>query len=233
MKNLFFPLLIIVILVFSSCKKNGPIITKDYTFSTFKRVSLQSDVDANISYGATQSVRLTGSDNLLDKIEMYVDNETLIIKIKFGTIITNNNIVANITIPTVDFLEIKGSADLWVDDFANLEDVQMKISGSGNIKTGVLSLNKTLIATISGSGEIVTQGQAAAANVKISGSGDCNAERLMATTSDIRISGSGNVKVNVATDLNVNISGSGDVHYKGQPSINVNISGSGQLVNAN
>lgn len=233
MKNLLACLAILTSLVFTSCEKNGPITTQTRTFDSFTGVSVQSAIDVNIEYGTTQSVVLKAPDNLLDKMDLYVDNGTLIIKMKVG-IYNTNELVVDVVIPTIDFAEVTGSGDMWVGDFANLNDVWMKVTGSGNIKTGSLGMTeKTLTMDITGSGDIKVNGEAKAANVKVTGSGDCDAYGMLVASSDTKVTGSGNVKLNVTNDLNVTISGSGDVYYKGNPTVNVSITGSGDLVHTN
>ncbi|BDS09868.1 head GIN domain-containing protein [Aureispira anguillae] len=233
MKKILSLFLFLTVFAFTSCEQNGPIATQTYDLNAFTGVSAQSAIDVNIIQGNTQSVKLTGADNLLDKVDIYVENSTLIIKMKFG-FYQNNNIVADITIPSIDFVEISGSGNVWLDDFAFTDDLTMKITGSGNIKTGVLDLsNQTLTCEVTGSGNITTQGQANVTNLKISGSGDYEAHDMIAGYGHTKITGSGNAKVNITTDLHVTISGSGNIYYKGQPTIEVNITGSGEVINDN
>lgn len=218
---------------FSSCDKTSATITKDYSLSTIDKVSVQCACDANIHYGTSQEVVLTGSEHILENVDVYVDGTTLIIKMKPG-VYPNVDIVADVTIPTVKFVEVAGSGNIWVDAFSNLSDLTLSISGSGNIGTGYLDLGQDkLTAEISGSGTIEVDGLAESSYVEIAGSGDYEGFGLSTMYTTVDISGSGNVEVNASNDLDIDIAGSGSVSYKGQPSLNTTISGSGDVTNAN
>ncbi|MCP4442751.1 MAG: DUF2807 domain-containing protein [Aureispira sp.] len=236
MKNLFFLVLATALITFSSCKKeenSGPTITETKDLDAFTGVSTQSCIDANIYYGDQQSVTLTGPEDLLKKVNIYVENGRLIMKMKNGTYLHNQNIVADITIPRIDYVKVTGSGDVWIDQFSNLIDLELTITGSGDIKTGILTLSNDVDSKITGSGQIEIQGSADRTYIEITGSGDYKAFGLKANTCSAEITGSGNVEAYVNSDLDVNISGSGDVDYKGEPTIEVNISGSGEVSNKN
>lgn len=218
---------------FSSCDKTSTTITENYSFSTIDKVSVQCACDANIHYGTNQEVTLTGSEHILENVDIYVDGTTLIIKMK-PEIGPNVDVVAEITIPMVEFVEATGSGNLWIDAFSNLNDLTLNISGSGNIRTGSLDLGQDkLTAEISGSGTIEVDGVAESSYIEVAGSGDYEGFDLSVDYSNIDISGSGNVEVSVNNDLDVDITGTGSVRYKGQPNLNKTISGSGNVMNAN
>lgn len=221
-------------LYFSSCDKTSATIDKTYSVSTIEKVSVQCACDANIYYGATQEdVEVSGSEHLLEKLEVVVDGTTLILRMKPG-IYNNMDIVANITIPMIRFIEVNGSGNVWVDDFSSLDDLVVNVSGSGNIRTQDLGLGQNKLTTdISGSGNVEVNGVAGSSYTKISGSGSYEAFGLSISSGNVNISGSGNAELTVSNDLTVDVSGSGSVHYKGQPVINTNISGSGSVVDAN
>lgn len=233
MKNLILLILCFTTMVFTSCKKNGNTITQTYNLPSFRAVSIQCSADLNVRYDSVQTVKMTGADNLLENLDMYVDNGTLIIKMKFG-FYNENNIVGEVTIPTIDFAEVTGSGNIFIDNFTGLSNLELKVTGSGNISTNTLDLTgNTLTSKITGSGNIEVKGQADVENVTITGSGDYKSYNFLAGYSFTEITGSGNAEINISNDLHVKISGSGDVYYKGNPTMNVNVSGSGRVVNKN
>jgi hypothetical protein len=226
-------ILFLLTFCFSSCDKSGTTITKDYDFSTITKVSVQSACDANISYGTTQKVEATGSEPVLDNLDMYVDGTTLIIKLKAG-IFLDVDAVIDITIADLVFVEVKGSGDIFINDFSGLGDLTLDVSGSGNIGTGNLDLGQNKLTTyISGSGDVDVNGTAESTYTKVSGSGNYEAFGLAVNSANVDVSGSGDAEVNVNHDLEINISGSGDVSYKGQASLNTEVTGSGEVININ
>jgi hypothetical protein len=122
----------------------------------------------------------------------------------------NVDVVAEITIPTVEFVEVAGSGNIWIDAFSNLSDLTLNISGSGNIRTGYLDMGQDKLTTkILGSGTIEVAGIAESSYVKIAGSGDYEGFGLSTMYTTVDISGSGNVEVSASNDLDVDIAGLG------------------------
>lgn len=236
MKNLLFLVLSAsLVLTFLSCKKdnNGPMTTQTEDLKPFTGVATHSFIDVNIYYGTEQTVELTGPENLLEKVILSVEKGRLNIKMKNGTYTSNKNIVADITIPMLDFVAITGSGDVWIDKFEGLNNLELNITGSGDIESSTLAIQEQLDVEITGSGEITLQGSASSSTIEIRGSGDYQAYGMATNTCEVEIRGSGNVETQVDQTLKVSISGSGDVHYKGSPSVNVDISGSGNVVDKN
>jgi hypothetical protein len=226
-------LAIVAIWMFSmmACQKNGETISRNYTLTPFYRVAVQSDINVNINYSAVQTVKVTGADNLLSNLDMYVLNGTLVVKMKVG--FYDNNLTADITIPTFDYIEVSNDADVKLGAFAGLTDLQLKVMGSGTIKSEALVVSNKIDSYIGGSGTIELQGIAHKGDIAIGASGIYKSYGLLTSLCYTNIEGSGYAEVNVTDELNVHISGGGTVYYKGNPTIQTTITGSGTVVNAN
>lgn len=133
-----------------------------------------------------------------------------------------------ITAPEFKGFEINGSAEVICDDPLDGDDLNLDISGSGNIELTDVDY-KEINAEVSGSGDVLLKGIADRLIFNVSGSGDLDAEDCPVKEADIRVSGSGSVRCNVSDKLKARISGSGNVWYKGNPDLNVDISGSGKV----
>ena len=86
-----------------------------------------------------------------------------------------------------------------------------------------------LSASISGSGEIHMNGTADAIDGDVSGSGELDLLQVRARSARIDVSGSGDATVQVSDRLDASVSGSGDVRYRGRPSVDADVSGSGSV----
>ncbi|MCK5571038.1 MAG: DUF2807 domain-containing protein, partial [Spirochaetes bacterium] len=151
---------------------------------------------------------------------------TLTISSKRGPV-PISGVEINITMKDIEVLHVSGSGKIFGGNLIEADNVDLKVSGSGDIS---LELNVTSIsAKISGSGEIDLSGKTETLDIGISGSGDFYAFDLSAEDVYVTVSGSGNCEVNASEKLDVKISGSGDVEYTGNPRINSKISGSGSL----
>ena len=224
------------------------------TVSTFTKVSFKMPGKLYLKQGTTHSVELEGDKEVLDKIEVRVEDGKLTIGLKNEDQWfnwrdwDNGKITAYVSMVTVEGLTVSGSGDLIAQTKIKSDNLDVRVSGSGNLTadidaadvngkvsgSGDLGLKgkmKSLDSDISGSGKISFQGDVdGMVEIGISGSG-----RFMASGSaneiKTNISGSGRV---LASDLvvdkcNVRISGSGSVEINVKNSLEANISGSGSV----
>ena len=234
MKKLQLLLLVIgLVLIFSSCKKvvgDGPVRTETRTTGDFSGIDLRVSGSVYYKPDAAYKVEVSAQQNILDVIETYVSNGKLVIKFKNDVRVrSHENIVVNISGPQMNSLRVSGSGNLTTAGIINTNNMDMDISGSGNIDVQNLSAS-FLDANIRGSGNIsVGSGTITEEKLKISGSGDMDLRNVVSTKATTTTSGSGDMWVNVSQSLNVTISGSGSVRYIGNPLINTSISGSGKV----
>jgi hypothetical protein len=199
-----------------SCQKNmirgnGPQGSRFLTLPAFSQIELHYDIKANISYGTSQSVKVSGYENLLDILDLSVQGEVL--KIKFSDQfynIRNNNVVADITLPMLSKAVINGSGNMLVSGFRQGAQMEAYINGSGNIDLSNCEYEKAFLT--------------------INGSGDINAKGLLAREATASVYGSGHTSISVADKLVARIFGSGNIYYWGSPSVEVSINGSGRVI---
>jgi hypothetical protein len=83
---------------------------------------------------------------------------------------------------------------------------------------------------VTGSGEIDLTGNVENLEATVTGSGEIDAEKLIAQSATTLVSGSGEIEVQAMNILEATIQGSGDINYIGTPKmINKKIVGSGEI----
>lgn len=219
---------------FTSCEKvrgEGPVITQERTVQSFTAVSAGISGRVNYTVSPIVKVELQAQQNILDIIETFVTTDELIIKFKNGVNVrSHEEIIVNISGPSPKSVSLSGDASLDVSGPVSGDGLQLRVSGSGDIKADQVFLTDKLEATITGSGDIdVLQGTARQATLRISGSGSIRSTGVSVQQAEAEISGSGNIRVKVSDKLNARISGSGSIYYTGSPQITTNISGSGTV----
>lgn len=190
----------------------GPIMAKTVTQSRdvppFSKVIINGSIDAKITVGQEQSVKIRADDREIDRIKTTVKDDTLTIHTK-GSFRRSDDLQTTITVPSLSAISINGSADA---DIYNINSDQFHIG-------------------ISGSGDVSASGRCGSARYGISGSGDISAESLQCDTVSVGISGSGDADVYASSEISIAISGSGDVTAAGRPTVKkVAISGSASFV---
>lgn len=208
----------------------GPIVDETLSLDEFDGIVLRISADVEITQGPEQSVRVEGKANIIDELDLDVNNGVW--EIEFDDCVRDQgSFKIFITTPNVRMLKVSGSGSIVSTNVLQTADLELEISGSGNIDAAVDSDDIT--ARVSGSGDILLEGEADELDCRISGSGEILAFNLPVREANVEISGSGNAEVRVAETLRVRISGSGDVRYKGQPLLDVLVSGSGRVIDAN
>lgn len=200
--------------------------------SDFTGIGLQISADIYLSQASDYKVEIEADADYLENIETVVEGDMLKIKTKshFNFSFHDKKVKIYISMPTINKLNISGSGDIIAQTPIKTENLESKISGSGNVKIENLSV-KSLNLSISGSGDINIAGTdvAESASYSISGSGDIDNQNLQCKKVEIQVSGSGDIRVWAVDELNARVSGSGDVYYKGRPMVDAKTSGSGGI----
>ena len=202
---------------------------QSYDLSGFSSVSFGVPGTCSVRQGNSFEVKIDGDDDDLDRLEVEVKGDRLVISSRKGNWNWNSGkIKARITMPKIEGLSVSGSGELVTDGRINVGDLDMSVSGSGDIRA---QLDGSVIdGRISGSGKIIASGTANEIELSISGSGKFDGEDLKAQTVKARISGSGNARGYASEEVDATISGSGTVYYTGNPERKYSrASGSGKL----
>jgi len=235
MKSSITVLLIAALYLLPSCEKvvgEGPLVTETRSFGNFSGISFETAGKLNFTIGPDYKVELTAQRNILDVLQTNVASGILHIDFKDNVRVKDyEEIIANITAPSLNDVRLSGSGDINVHGNVATSSLKVLVSGSGNISIQNAVVMDKIRTDISGSGNIfILNGSATDHDMKISGSGNVDMVGVAAQNATIRISGSGDVKVQLSKKLDANISGSGSVYYRGNPIISTQISGSGRVL---
>ncbi|NRB49581.1 MAG: DUF2807 domain-containing protein [Saprospiraceae bacterium] len=193
-----------------SISGTGGMVTQTLDIDNFDKLGVALNAKVILTQGNTQSVTITGQQNIIDIIEKDVNGRSWDIGFPNKYKVKNyDRLTIKITMPSFRALGIAGSGEIETNgNFNRLGNVNMSIAGSGDI-------------SVSGSAEDI--------QLEISGSGSIDVAGLTSTDCQVGISGSGDCQVNVGGKLDVSIAGSGSVRYKGSPSVSSSIAGSGSV----
>lgn len=210
-------------------KGKGNNVTEVRSLNGFNKIDLDIDADVTYQQSATFYVEISAQSNILEVLR--TDISAGVLKIDFRKWVRrHSNISIVIHSPEIKGIKISGSGNVNVPTAITTTDMELRISGSGNLTLYSLT-TADLDASISGSGNLeVLNGTVNNQAATISGSGDIDMEHCQANNSASKISGSGSITVHVIQELDATISGSGNIRYRGTPAVNANISGSGSVI---
>ena len=212
-------------------KGNSTIASKEIDISDYDAIVLQTN--AKVIYKQMPSgiplLQVSIDENLLSLLDISVSDRRLIISKKSNISVRPTQFIVHTNSTALNKVNICGSGNILLPQQVNTQQMEMSISGSGNIKADSLFC-ENLNLKISGSGYIELQGSANNAKFSINGSGKIRAFGFLSQEIKCSISGSGNIEVNAGKQIDTSISGSGNIKYKGNPeTVNVLVSGSGNV----
>lgn len=207
------------------------IITVEPDVSGFNAIEMHTFGKVDISQGDSDSLTITGSDNVVPLVQATVRNGVLVLEMDRSVNILPSNtgdiLTFTITVEELSGLDVSGLGDVTVGDL-HTGDLQIDMSGAGQIEIDALAA-QTVDVDLSGLGRIALAGTADSLKVVISGAGGLDAGDLECQTADVTISGLGGATLWVTDQLNGTINGSGNVRYYGDPQTDVSTPGLGDF----
>lgn len=204
---------------------------RSYAARDFTRVELRGSDDVEISTGADFAIRAEGDTAILDKLEIRIDGDKLIVGRKDRTGWNwdgrdDGDVRILVSMPTIRSGSLGGAGDLTINRTTG--DFDGDLAGSGDLTIGIMQGGRASF-SLAGSGTIAASGRIERFDLSIAGSGDFNAAGLSANGADITIAGSGNTRARVNGDASVTILGSGDVDLGPNARCKASEMGSGEV----
>lgn len=206
------------------------IITETREVSGFDAIEMSAFGKVVLTQGESESLAITGSDNVVPLIITEVSNGKLTIRTEPNVNIRRideDTLTIEITVVDLSRLEVSGLGNIEMDSLAT-SSFDLVISGGGNVEIGQLQA-ESLVASISGLGNLEADGKANECKVEIPGGGNVNAGDLECQVVEVNISGLGNATVWATEQLTGSISGGGSVSYYGNPQTDTEASGLGDF----
>ena len=175
--------------------------------AAFKSVEAAGAFEVNIVCQQSQTFEIEGDDNLLPLIKTDVNDGNL--RIHSDTQYNASKPIAiRISIPDLEKYTSAGAGDVHV--------------------SGVK--NDQLVFSNTGAANIEASGQTKFVDIKSSGAGNIETEKLQAERAKVSVAGAANIDVYASQQLDVSVSGIGSVTYSGNPPVvNKSVSGIGSV----
>ena len=214
-----------------SIKGNGNMTTVTRTTSDYDGVKCAGSFDFVLVEGTEGNITIEGEENLIEYIITEIQNGALVVKVKNDVNLkTSRNKSIKITIPfkEIENVSLAGSGDLWNDNVLASDNLDISLTGSGDIILNIKA-SKTK-ASITGSGDVTLKGTSNKLEASVTGSGDFYGFDLEVNDTDVSVTGSGDAKVVCNENLKARVTGSGDIMYKGNPKTeDTKVAGSGSI----
>lgn len=200
---------------------------RSFPVSAFEQIVLSGSTDVTVTTGGRASVVAVGADADLDRMDIRVDGNRLLIGTKRGnwSWTTREGVKVRVTVPSLTAATISGSGDIDVDRVKG--PFSGRVSGSGDIGIGAVEAT-TLNLGISGSGDIdLGSGRCTSGTFSTTGSGDIDAANVRCDTLAATVTGSGNIDGQATQTATLRVTGSGNVKVTGGARCTTSTTGSG------
>jgi hypothetical protein len=211
--------------------------------ANFDKLKIAGPVDIRIVQGTTASLKITAPAEVIDRVFVEVTGGVLKIHNKHDNWTQGEKgwygdksvwqkrhyrITAYLTVNALKSISVSGSGSAKFLDGIKSDHFNLRLRGSGTMEGEIDT--KSLVTTMSGSGNIKLSGHANTSRLKVSGSGVFAVPELVTSTSNVHVSGSGDARINASDSITAGISGSGKVNYTGAvKNISSTKSGSGSI----
>ncbi len=193
---------------------SGKLVTENRGGGAFSKLDIAGPFNVTVKQDSITSVKITGDDNLMQKIKSSVSGDELLIKTESG-VCPSGQIAVVIGVKNLSEIKTAGAINLNSDGKITAKDLELDFSGATTVDMALNADNVTT--TGSGMTKLNLSGQAASHKIDFSGAGEVNALDFVVSKYEIQSSGAGNFKINVLNDLDVNSSGASDIQYRGNP----------------
>ena len=178
--------------IWQNVRGKGPVVVEERALPDFSKLDFLGEGNVNIQVGEQPGVRVEAQENLLGYLETRVEGDTLRISTRNdANLYATEPIRFYVTVDELDFIRLSGSGNIYTEALS-VDRLEASLIGSGDIRVAALDAEQ-LILHLVGSGEFelddVNVGEI---NADISGSGNMRIHRGAVDTQEIQIAGSGN-----------------------------------------
>ena len=221
MKKLFWFLLIVFVVVFSSrlyAFYGSDRVEENRPLKDFERIRLQGSPDIKYTQGKTWSVRVKAPKNVIKNVQTRVEGNCLVVSVKSGKIFSfsslkNDDVTVYVTSPDLIGVEVQGSGDFESKSHVDTDNLDISLKGSGDINFYDIICDRLKVSLV--------------------GSGDVDVKNVTTQYSSVELVGSGDVKISQcnAKDTKLELKGSGDIQLASQNggTVNCRLVGSGDI----
>ena len=207
---------------------SGNLKTEDYTFSDFTSVEISSAFEFEITQSDSYGVSITADDNVIEKVQVIKEGDTLKIGLKSIPALGALTLKAAVSMPQLHELLVSGASRGTIKDFSSTENFNLNVSGASKV-TGDITAGD-VDCEVSGASTVQLEGSANEMVADVSGASRINLGGFAVSNASIIISGAGMGMVNVGGKLDANLSGASKLQYVGEPTMgNINTSGASSL----
>ena len=223
---------VLALAVCTGCTSSAHGATRGYTVTDFSKLRVEGPFDVRVHVGAPASAKASGPSDALDRLEVTVSDDTLVIRPKHDGWggwpgMNQGRVTIDVGARSLTAAALAGSGDVTVDRVKG-DTLSLTLAGSGDLSVGAADVT-SLTANATGSGDLTVSGRARQGRFMLTGSGDVHGGKLNVDDASVQLIGSGDITVGAQHTAKVDLAGSGDITIAGPANCAITRSGSGDV----
>jgi hypothetical protein len=203
--------------------------TEAASLRDFAAVEVNSGITVKITQSKTFSVKATGSQSALDRLEMTVRGQTLRLAIKSGW--AGSGVHVDIAMPVLKALQLTGGSQVTMDmDATRQGRFAMNLSGGSRLEGTLLAGDVAI--NLSGGSRVAVGGYAQDLVAEVSGGSRFDCLDFAVDKAVLELSGGSVIALAVQSTIAVNASGGSRLEYRGNPKVVQSLSGAASVQQA-
>jgi hypothetical protein len=198
---------------------SGNIVTQEPAITDFDKVDVSHSFNVEITQADSYNVTIRVDDNLVDRLLVEKQGDTLKIGLKpdFTLRVKNATLEAEVSMPELTALDLSGASFTSISGFSSDEDLVVDVSGASSLQGDIEAGDAGIDA--SGASNVRLTGSSGNLKIGASGASSIKLEDFLAGDANIDASGASNVTVNISGRLDAEASGASNVYYLGNPTL--------------
>ena len=202
----------------SFAEGNGNIVTRDIDVAAFKDFSMILPATVNYSVADSYACRVTLDENLFEWVDIYQKDDCLkveMVKTFQQADVRPTKFLIELTAPTLEEISVLGSGDFnFVTPF-EAKELNIKLTGSGDVVFEKTANIHAFDTDIAGSGSLLSKELLADhMDISIAGSGDVMIKDGMVKKANLSVAGSGSIEARCQMEsMDYSVAGTGSISY--------------------
>lgn len=204
---------------------SGNITSDTRTASNFHSIDVSGAIDVFVKQDSSTSIKVEADDNLLEYIEVYTENSTLVIRTQRGIRVrASRNIKVYVSNPLYREFEVSGASSIHSEtQITSTETIRIGISGAS---VGKFEIDAPKISVdLTGASNLTMRGRTKDLEAGTSGASEIKGFDLLSENADVEASGASSAEVYASVRLAGNASGASQIKYKGNATTSISSSG--------
>jgi hypothetical protein len=204
--------------------------TESPSLKDFTAIQVNSGITVKITQSKTFSVKATGTQSDLDRLQMSVRGQTLRLVLKSGW--GGSGVHVDIAMPALKALQLTGGAQASMDmDATKQGRFAMDLSGGSRVEGTLLASDVSL--NLSGGSRVAVGGYAMSLVAEVSGGSRFDCLDFAVDKAVLQLSGGSGAALAVQSTIAVDASGGSRLEYRGNPKVVQSLSGAASVQQTN